>query len=70
MTANRPPDRRSRSAGRNVQICCTVIAVISVLLGIWGIHVSTSRGYVLAVVAAIALLGVGTVLLAGHLRSR
>jgi hypothetical protein len=53
-----------------VQICCTVIAVISVLLGIWGIHVSTSRGYVLAVVAAIALLGVGTVLLAGHLRSR
>jgi hypothetical protein len=44
--------------------------VISVLLGIWGIHVSTSRGYVLAVVAAIALLGVGVVLLAGHLRSR
>jgi hypothetical protein len=44
--------------------------VISVLLGIWGIHVSTTRGYVLAAIAAVALLGVGIVLLAGHLRSR
>jgi hypothetical protein len=46
-----------------------MIAVISVLLGVWGIHVSTRRGYALAVAAAVALLGVGIVLIVGRRRS-